>query len=245
MKKILLSLLALPLLASAADIYMIGDSTMAKYLDKFHPLAGWGMSMQKHCRRGVTVHNLARSGRSTISYYIRTNLWQTKIMPNLKPGDFVIIQFGHNDARQHKGIGYAPHDTVYQEYLKKYVDETRSKGAIPVICSQTIRCDFDKKSGKPFNRKPNDLYVAAAKKSAADNKCDFIDLNAFALKHFEQIGKMEAEKLYMCFAKGIYANYPDGKGDRCHLSFRGADFYAQAFVTLAKKQNLAIARLFK
>ncbi|MBE6399537.1 MAG: GntR family transcriptional regulator, partial [Lentisphaerae bacterium] len=55
MKKILLSLLALPLLASAADIYMIGDSTMAYYQDKFHPLAGWGMSMQKHCRRGVTV----------------------------------------------------------------------------------------------------------------------------------------------------------------------------------------------
>ena len=249
MKKFIFFLTALPLLLAAADIYMIGDSTMASYSEKRAPLTGWGMKMQEKCADGVKVYNRAISGRSTKSFYAHPKRWQ-QIMATIKPGDFVIIQFGHNDARGSKpgtkaSAGHAPYATVYQEYLKKYVAEARAKGAIPVICSQTMLCDFNKNTGKPFNREPNCHYVTAAKKAAADANCDFVDLNAYALKHFEKIGKTAAEGLYMYLPKGVYPRYPNGRKDSCHLNAGGADFYAQAFVELAKKQNLAIAKLFK
>lgn len=245
MKKIIALLFALPVILSAADIYMAGDSTMAHYAGKYPPLTGWGMEMQKLCKEGVAVHNRAVGGRSSKSF-ITEKLWE-KIMNDAKKGDFVIIQFGHNDAaRGDKNLYRSTYpENTYRHYLRIYIDEARSKGLIPILCTQTLLCDFGRDGKLAKNRPMNEKYVAACREIAKETGCFFIDINACAAERLAKLTQAEAESYYMVVKKGEYPNYPDGKNDRCHLHKRGAEFYAKMFVEEAKKQQLPIAELFK
>ena len=191
MKKLLLSLLALPLLASAANIHMAGDSTMATYPDKRAPLTGWGMKMQEKCVAGVKVYNRAQSGTSSKSFRTPEDQTQVKrfywkrLMGSVKKGDFVIIQFGINDAA--KGYRYAAADSDFQENLKGFISEVRAKGATPVLCTQNMICRVNKK-GKFINPARNTKYVEATKKVAAETNCALIDLNGEAFKKLNAMG---------------------------------------------------------
>jgi lysophospholipase L1-like esterase len=244
MKKIILAVLTLPLLLSAADIYMAGDSTMCLRKEKEFPLYGWGMPLEKMTIDGVKIHNRAFGGRSSKSF-ITEKRWE-KITNEIKPGDFVIVQFGINDAARGDKNFYRHTDpeNTYRNYLRIYIAEARAKGAIPVICTQTMFCSFDK-NGKVYRSKTVEKYVEACHAVAKETGCDLIDLNTYALEKFAKLGKDASLEYYMFFAPGKYPNYPDGRKDTCHLRVSGAEFYAKAFVELAKKQNLPIAKIFK
>ena len=244
MKKLVLSLLALPLLAAAADIYMAGDSTMCLRQKKEYPLYGWGMPLEKMVIDGVKIHNRAEGGRSSKSFMTEKR-WE-KILADAKKGDFVIIQFGINDnASSDKNFYRSTEaDGTYKLYLQIYIAEARARGVTPVLCSQTLFCDFNA-NGKVRANAAVAKRVAACREVAQLTGCDFIDLNTYAAEKFNALGKENSRLLYMYFAPGEFPNYPDGKKDTCHLRQSGAEFYAEAFVYLAKKQNLAIAKLFK
>ena len=245
MKKLLLSLLALPALLTAADIYMAGDSTMQEYdQKKYAPMEGWGAKMQKLCVPGVTVHNRARGGRSSKSF-ITEKRWE-KLLADAKKGDFVIIQFGINDnaAGDKNFYRHTDIDGTYKLYLKIYILEARARGVTPVLCTQTMFCSFNK-AGKVYRNETIAKRVAACHEVARETGCAIIDLNEYALKKFAELGKDNSYKLYMTLKPGEFPNYPEGKNDTCHLRIGGAEFYANAFVELAKKQNLPIAKLFK
>jgi lysophospholipase L1-like esterase len=244
MKKIILALLALPLLISAADIYMAGDSTMCLRQEKEFPLYGWGMPLKKMVKDGVKIHNRAVGGRSSKSF-ITEKRWE-KIMTDAKAGDFVIIQFGINDAARGDNNFYrhTEPETTYRNYLHIYIAEARARGITPVICTQTMFCSFDK-NGKVYRSKTVERYINACHAVAKETGCDLIDLNTYALEKFGTLGKDASLKFYMWLQPGEFPNYPDGKKDTCHLQVAGAEFYANAFVELAKKQNLKIAELFK
>ena len=106
-------------------IWMIGDSTMASKKPERKPESGWGVEFAQFVKNGVVVKNKAASGRSTKSF-IAENRWQA-VLDSIQPGDFVIIQFGHNDQRK-DSLVYADANTTYKELLKKYIKETREKG---------------------------------------------------------------------------------------------------------------------
>ena len=127
-------------------VYLIGDSTIANKETRAFPETGWGMPFTYFFDEGVKVENRAKNGRSTKSF-LAENLWQP-ILNDLKAGDYVFIQFGHNDEAVEKKERYAPPD-LYKTNLERYVSETRSKGAQPILITPVSRRKFDT-NGKVF-----------------------------------------------------------------------------------------------
>ncbi len=251
MKKLILSSMFLPLLLSAANIFMAGDSTMCRYSAKRAPRTGWGMEMQQFCIPKTKVFNHAVSGASTKSFRIpkdqnaKRKYWD-RMIARVKAGDFVIIQFGHNDAASGEKnlFRHADADTDFQTNLKEFIKEVRAKKATPVLCTPTVVLRVNKK-GKIVNTKTLNKYVAATKKVAAETQCDLVDINGIALKKLNEKGAKDSQALYMFLPAGKYENFPKGLKDRIHLRKEGANFYADIFVEAAKSQNLPIAKLFK
>ena len=241
MKKLSVVLCAVPLLAGAADLYLAGDSTMCPYPSSQAPQMGWGPALTALVKPGVQVTNLAAGGLSSRSFLTEKN-WD-RILKSAKPGDFVIIQFGHNDAHRGPKNLYRstfPRDT-FQLYLRIYIAEARANGLIPVLCTRTALCLF--RDGRIEEKRAD--YIDAVRKVAQETGCSFVDLNAFAHERLAALGPSKAEKLYMCLAKGEDPRVPEGRTDRCHLRDAGAEFYAKGFVELARKQKLLIADLFR
>ena len=234
-----LGLLGCGLLA-AADLYMAGDSTMQTYREKAYPQQGWGQRMQELAGPGTKVHNLSIGGRSTKSFKAQGR-WD-KLLAQLKKGDFVIIQFGHNDGARQKPERYAP-PAEYGENLRQFVADVRRAGGIPVLVTSIPFGNF--KDGKVNPARFLEAYLKSMREVAAETKCDLIDLNRYAVEEFGKMGEEKVTELYLVLKPGEYPNYPDGRKDRCHLSDKGALFYAEAVVRLAGKQKLPIAGLFK
>ena len=249
MKKAILFAALTAFVLTGADIFMVGDSTMCYYGANRAPMTGWGMELAKKVKSGVKVNNHASGGYSSKSF-MTSRKWES-VMKSAKKGDFVIIQFGHNDAVLGEKNLYRMTDAekTYPIYLKIFINEARLRGVTPVLVTQTVYVGF-KADGTVYNYKqPNEVggapYIAACKKVAAETGCDFIDLNAAALEKFAGKSQQEVEKLYMVLAPGQFPNYPKGRVDRVHLNKDGAGFYASLFVELAKAQNLKIADLLK
>lgn len=243
MKKSLAVVMTLPMLLGAADLYLAGDSTMCDYAEKRAPLTGWGTALKSLVKPGVNVTNLAMGGRSSKSF-LTEKRWD-KILDSAKPGDFVIIQFGHNDA--HKGAKNAYRHTEpdgeFQENLKRMISEVRAKKGVPVLMTQTAICRF--RDGKQYNTPTEEGYIAATRKVAKATGTDLVDLNAWSAAKLTGLGQEKSLKLYLNLAKGESPNYPDGKVDDCHFHTRGARFYAAGMVECAKKKNLKLAKLFR
>ena len=255
MKKLLLLMLAAPMMLCGARIFMAGDSTMARYPERRAPLTGWGMALPELCADGVKVSNFAVSGTSTKSFRTpkdpnnaKYKQWD-KLISRVKPGDFVIIQFGINDAASGEKNAYRHTDpeTSYKDNLKQFIAEVRAKKATPVLCTQTFIFKYSVRKKVLINDNKRAPYVKAAREVAKETNVDFVDLNAYAI---ETLNKIEDKstipgKYYMTFGPDIHKNYPKGRKDTVHFNPEGAKFYAEAFVKLAKQQNLPIAKLFK
>ena len=137
MKRVLL-LIAVWLTASSFTIHLCGDSTMAeKNLSNGNPERGWGMMFQNFLDEGATVINYAQNGRSTKSF-IDKGLWD-KVLQAIRPGDYVFIEFGHNDAKESDPERYAAPWGAYQDNLRRFIDETRQKGGTPVLLTPVAR----------------------------------------------------------------------------------------------------------
>ena len=227
---------------AAADIHMAGDSTMMTYRGKDAPQQGWGQRMQELVKDGVTVKNRSIGGRSTKSFKAEKR-WEN-LLKEVKKGDFVIIQFGHNDGTKDKPERYTDPKTEYKENLKGFVEDVRRAGGIPVIATSIpFGIYLENGSLKPAGFL--NPYLQSAREVAAETKCDLVDLYAYADKELNAAGENKGTQLYLVLKPGDYPNYPEGKSDRCHICFRGALFYAKAFALLAKQNKLPIAELFK
>ena len=124
-------------------IFLAGDSTMALKEKKAYPETGWGMPFVHFWDSTVTVVNKAKNGRSTKTF-ISEGLWQS-IIDKLQDGDYVFIQFGHNDEAKEKVERYASPEE-YKTNLTKFINEVRSKKASPVLLTPVSRRRF--KEGK-------------------------------------------------------------------------------------------------
>lgn len=226
----------------AADIYMAGDSTMQTYNGSYYPQQGWGQRMQELTIDGVKVSNQSLGGRSTKSFKAEGR-WQ-RLVSSVKEGDFVIIQFGHNDATKAKPERYAEVNTEYKANMEGFIDDVRKAGGTPIIVSSIPQGNYlpdghFKKNGFL------DPYVNMALQVAKEKNCESIDLYRYACEEFDKIGEKKGLSLYNIFPAGKYTTQPAAKNDHTHIVFGGAYFYAAAFVKLAKDNKLSIAKLFK
>jgi|GEM_PF-1161005 len=159
--------------AEKIKIYLVGDSTMCPYDNNRYPQAGWGMPFARFFDSSVTIDNRARGGRSSKSF-IDENLWKS-IADSLKEGDYVLIQFGHNDAANsaaHPNRMVTPE--VYGKYLARYITEARSKKATPVLITPVTKRKFDTNGRAMESHAP---YSKAMAEVAASYKVPLIDLD--------------------------------------------------------------------
>ena len=164
-------------------IYLAGDSTMAQKLPEKRPETGWGEALQKFFKEDkVRIENHAQNGRSTRTF-IAEGRWQA-IIDKLKKGDYVFIQFGHNDESKEKVDRYTPPED-YRRNLIKFISEVRAKKAIPVLLTPVMRRRFDK-DGNFFDT--HGEYPDIVRAVAAENKVALIDMHRQSEKVIKRYG---------------------------------------------------------
>ena len=220
-----------PLQKRQIKVYLIGDSTMSQKEIKAFPETGWGMPFSYFFDSSVTVDNRAKNGRSTRTF-IEEGLWKP-VVDNLQEGDYVFIQFGHNDE-VNKKASYTTEEG-FTANLVKYVAESRNKKAIPVLLTPVARRKFDS-SGKVEGT--HDLYSELVRNTAKKYNVSLIDLDKRGQQLLQQMGVESSKYLFNYLEPNEHPNYPDGKKDDTHFSELGARKVAQ--IVLAEIKNLKL-----
>ena len=214
-------------------IYLIGDSTMAEYDSTRHPLTGWGEMLQPLFNENVTVYNHAVSGKSSKSFR-DLGYWKT-VHGSLKKGDYVIIQFGHNDEKEYDSTRYTIPGGSYNANLKRFIDEAREKGAIPILATPISRRKFNEE-GELLDT--HGKYPDAVRDVSKETDVPLIDLQKMTKSLLEKYGVEGSTKLFCWAEPGEYPAYPDGVKDNTHLSELGALEISKLFVKGIKESNL-------
>ncbi len=254
MKKILLAVFALLVLTASTPnkvttIFVIGDSTAAKKdLSKGSPERGWAMALQTYFDSlFIRVDNHAVNGRSSKSF-IDEGRWKV-VVDKIQPGDYVIIQFGHNDEKKQPERHTEPGST-FDANLAKFVTETRAKGGIPVLMNPVVRRNFATKAVKNDDdealrkttfkdgakikedavlKDTHGKYAIAPKHVADSLHCFFIDATKMTHDLEQGLGVEGSKKLHMWYQPGEVAALPQGRQDNTHYNIYGARVVAGMF----------------
>lgn len=215
MRKIIIlvfcSLFFVPVFATKRKVHTIGDSTMSEYKPAATPKRGWGMYLQAFFNPdSVEVNNRGKSGASTRTFYETENLWPS-VKAQMSAGDYLIIQFAHNDEKckgedvyeQNAKLRAEGKDTLtdmrgtepnttYKEYLRTYIREARTMGVTPILMSPICRAYF--KDGKINDEGRHVLsehknYVRSMREVAEETGVPFLDMTARSQELYEQQGK--------------------------------------------------------
>lgn len=199
-------------------VYMVGDSTMAnKPLIPANPERGWGQMLQAYFKDTVRVSNHALNGRSSKSF-IDEGKWQP-VVDAIKPGDYVIIQFGHNDQpgkgpkRETQPFG------TYKQNLERYVRETREKQGNPVLATSVVRRKFNA-DGRLDDTHGD--YILATRQVASEQNVTLLDLNKLSAELVLKMGEEQSKRLFDWIPAGEFARYPKELKDDTHFNAFGA-----------------------
>ncbi|MGE8250747.1 MAG: rhamnogalacturonan acetylesterase, partial [Stenotrophomonas bentonitica] len=214
MLRLLLSLsllLAAPsALCAPHRIFIAGDSTAAEYGPERAPQAGWGQALQSYLDPAVwEVRNHAKGGRSTRSFIDEKRL--DAIAAELQRGDVLLIQFGHNDAKFEDPTRYADPAVAYPQFLMRYVQLARDKGATPVLITPVARLLYD--FGSLLDT--HGVYTQAVKALASREQVALIDLNDSSTRWIRALGEQGAKPYFMFVPE-------QNKADGTHFSVAGA-----------------------
>ena len=230
----------------AADIFMMGDSTMCDYKSNHYPQEGWGQRLRTFVKDGVNVHNLAIGGRSTKTF-IGGGTFQ-KALDDAKVGDYAIIAFGHNDASKAKREPprYCTPDE-FKANLVFMVEKLEAKGVKPVLATSIIHAggvttDANGKTQVRAGAAGIGPYCEKTRELAKERGLPILDLNEYARIGFGKMSEAEVLTHYMKLGPGISGYHPEGHGDKCHVRDKGADFYARGAVKIARKMGYEIAK---
>lgn len=216
--------------APKLQIWLCGDSTMAIKQTTAFPETGWGMPFVHFWDSAVQVKNLAKNGRSTKTF-INEGLWQ-QALDGMQAGDYVLIQFGHNDEVKEKVNSYTTPDE-YKANLVRYITETRSKNATPILLTPVSRRKFDSTG---MQVQTHD-YTSLVKEVAKSTSVLFIDIDTQSQALYQQFGNDQSTNLFLQLKPGEHPNYPDGKIDNTHFSELGARLIAQLVLKNIKNLN--------
>jgi lysophospholipase L1-like esterase len=204
-----------PAEAAPQRIYIASDSTAAEYRPDQYPQMGWGMFLRCSLRPGVEVINLARGGRSTKTY-VEEGLWED-LLGRLRPGDTVLIQFGHNDEDLAKPVRHTEPE-VYEANLRRFVGDVRTRRAAPVVVTPLARHAF--KAGRI--QETHGAYVEAARHVASATRAPLLDLDRRSQAFLQAVGEEGARRYFMIYPPGAVSRLPKGLEDTTHLNERGA-----------------------
>lgn len=199
-------------------IFSIGDSTMANRSEDTEE-AGWGQMLHEHLTDEIAVDNHAKSGRSSKSF-ITEGRWK-KVVELLQPGDYVFIQFGHNDEKSDT-TRYTDPNTSFKDNLRKFITEAQDKGAIPVLFNAMVRRKFAD-DGKLTNT--HGEYIKTPFDVAEEMSIPYVDAAEISKQLVESMGPEESKKLFMWF--------PPKKQDDTHLNKQGARVMSGLFLNAA------------
>lgn len=219
-------------------VYTIGDSTMAnKPNPEENPERGWAQMLPQFFNDNVVIDNRAVNGRSSRSF-IDEKRWDS-VYKTLKKGDYVFIQFGHNDQKETDPNRYTNPHTAYRYNLIRFVVETLQKGATPILFSPIARRKFNE-SGTLIDTHGD--YPMQARLVANEYKIPFIDLLYFTEMLEKSYGPEKSKELHLHFNKEENNYYPDGKEDNTHLSVKGAEEVAKIVVKELKQMNIPLSK---
>lgn len=203
-------------------IYWAGDSTVQYNSKETYPQTGLGQALSLYLRPDIIIKNHAKNGRSTKSFMDEGRI--APIYDAITAGDFLFVQFGHNDEKIEDPERYTDPESEFRDNLERFVNAARNKKANPVFITPVARRHFDENNTlKESAHKP---YSKAMKEVGARLTVPVIDLEDITIKLIEEAGVEESRTWYMNFDSGVYENYPDGSSDDTHLSETGAKKYA-------------------
>jgi lysophospholipase L1-like esterase len=199
-------------------VYLASDSTVQTYDPYWEPQAGWGQVIDRYFDENVTIANHAIGGRSSRSFIEQGRL--QAILDVIQPGDYLFVQFGHNDATASVPERYtSPED--YKTYLRDhYIAGAIEKGAIPVLVTPVSRRSFNAETGQ-FNVSFGD-YVNKVYELHEETGVAMVDLSASSRAYLNEIGPEEAKSVFLHVPAGVYPNRPNGTADDTHFQEYGA-----------------------
>ncbi len=221
-------------------IFLVGDSTMADKPLADNPERGWGQLFPMFFDHSVIIENHARNGRSTKSF-LNEGRWQV-VLNRLQPGDYVFIQFGHNDEKISDSTRYAAPQTDYRNNLMKFILDTRAKNANPVLLTPVSRRKFGK-DNKSVETHPE--YSDVVRSLAKEENVPLIDLDSMSRALLDQFGPEGSEKLFLRVPPGEYKSLPKGKHDNTHFTFFGATKIAGLVVEGIRALHLPLESLLQ
>ncbi|MBT2400141.1 rhamnogalacturonan acetylesterase [Streptomyces sp. ISL-100] len=204
--------------AATATVYIAGDSTAQTYRAGYYPEAGWGQTLPGFFTQNVTIANHAIGGRSSRSFIEQGRL--AAIHRAIRPGDYLCVQFGHNDATVSNPDRYtSPAD--YKEYLRNdYIRATRARGATPIVVTPVSRRSYNTSTGEFNVSFP--AYVNAARAVAAEERAPLVDLSELSRVFLTRLGVEPSKGIFLWLAPGQYPNFPNGIQDNTHFQVKGA-----------------------
>ncbi|KAF2333899.1 rhamnogalacturonan acetylesterase [Flavobacterium nitrogenifigens] len=216
--------------AQKTSLYCIGDSTMANKKDPDkNPEHGWAQVLQPFFNENITVINKAVNGRSTRSF-INEKRWDS-IYSKLKKGDYVFIEFGHNDQKIEDSTRYTNPHTAYRYNLIRFVKESREKGAIPILLTSISRRNFNEKG---VLVPTHGDYPLETRLVAQEYNVPFIDLEYYTELLEQSYGPEKSKQLHLHFKAGENGFYDKDKADDTHLSLLGANKIAEIVINQIK-----------
>jgi len=216
-------------------VFMAGDSTMSIKETKAYPETGWGMPFTYFFDSTVTIINRAKNGRSTKTF-IHEGLWKS-IYEEAGEGDYVFIQFGHNDEVKEKVGSYTTPDE-YKANLVKFISETRSKKANPVLLTPVTRRKFDSIG---HIVETHELYSNLVRQIGKQQNVPLIDMDEKSKALLQQFGAENSKWLFLQLQRGEHPNYPEGKNDNTHFNELGARLMAEIVLKEIRDLKLELA----
>ncbi len=221
-------------------VYTIGDSTMAKKQENKRPETGWAEMLSIYLDASVKVYDHGLNGRSSKSF-INEGEWN-KVFSSLKKGDYVLIQFGHNDEKSEDSARFTNPHTEYKANLRKFIEESRGKGATPILLTSISRRSFNDK-GVLVNS--HGEYPQAVRELARETNTPMIDAQLLTEQLLISMGPENSRKLFLQLAPDENPNYPEGKKDDTHLNTDGAKQIAGIIAAEIRKLQIPLSKKVK
>ena len=220
--------------AQPITVWLAGDSTMAQKQPGKRPETGWGEALQP-CfdSTEVRIANRAMNGRSTRSF-VAEGRWRA-ILDSLKPGDYVFIQFGHNDEKVGTNNYSSPDD--YRANLVRFVDEVRARQAHAVLFTPVMRRRFE--GARLVDT--HGLYPDAARAAARERDVPLVDMTRASAELVERLGPDSSRALWLHLEAGANPNYPTGVRDDTHFNPLGAQRMAGLAIDAIRALRLDLA----
>jgi lysophospholipase L1-like esterase len=222
----------------AITIFLAGNSTVTD--PRHEPYSAWGQMLPSFFKPGlVAVANHAEAGETLKSFIGEKRL--EKLFSQVRPGDYLMIQFAHNDQKT-KSSSYSPPFTDYQDYLRRFISEARNLGVSPILVTPLLRRSFDE-NGKIINTHGD--YPAAMKQVAEEEDVPLIDLFSMSKVLYEALGPEESKHIFLHFPAGTFPGQDKALKDNTHQSTYGAYELSKCVVQGIRERHPELAKYLR